>query len=439
MNLLKKSILTVGLILALSSQAFASEVKQPTLSPWAVKPINNAQMQGIYPISPEQQTKNYTVEVSKSDIDSLNKALESKLELTKLKINNKTFKPVSVKNDNTREDVLTNIYNIVGPYADNSGKGVVEYFKENKLINGNGTDLSLDKKATLEQTITFYNRAITDVINDQNMGGKGVFYKVQANGNTVYMFGSIHAGNDSMYPVDSDVMDAFESSDELFVEADITNAEQIVKSQKKLISDTPLSEQLGADLYNRYKAVMDKYGVPEESYKNLKLWSAYNTLSSIPMATEMPYGTAFGVDQYFLINANLDQKQIKELESIDFQFDMLEKFGTEKYLALTKELLTQIEKDNGKTIIQELKNMQQYWRNGDENAFDKIFSSQDEFTKYLVVDRDPEMAKKIDGLLKSKDKKTYFVVVGSGHYAPKNSVINYLKNMGYTVENLTGK
>ncbi|CRH94707.1 TraB family [Chlamydia trachomatis] len=83
--------------------------------------------------------------------------------------------------------------------------------------------------------------------------------------------------------------------------------------------------------------------------------------------------------------------------------------------------------------------MQKYWIDGNEKDFAKIFNGSDEFTKHLLVDRDPKMAEKIDAMLKSKEKKTYFVVVGSGHYVPEKSVLHYLKEKGYTIENLTGK
>lgn len=441
MNILKKSIVTIGLILSLSTQVFATEAlpKEPVLSPWAIKPVSEAQLQGLYPLNQEAQTINFTSEISSTDLEYLNKTAKTKLEEVKLKKNNKSFKPETSKNDNSREDVLINVYNIVGPYADDSGNGAVEYFKENNLINGDGNELGLDKKATIEQAITFYNRAVADVINDQNMGGKGVFYKIEANGNTVYLFGSIHVGDPSLYPIDSDIIEAYNKSNSLYVEADITDAEKVIASQQKLISDVPLDEQLGSELYQRYKTVMDKYQIPEEAYKNLKIWSAYNTLSTIPLLTEMPNGAAYGIDQYFLINAKLDQKEIKELESIDFQFDLLENFGNDKYLNLTKNLLDEIENNNSKESVELTKNMLKSWKIGDEKEFAKIFESQDDFTQYLVVDRDPEMANKIDEMLKSKDKKTYFVVAGSGHYAPKNSVLKYLTDKGYTVENLTGK
>ncbi|MDY2986532.1 MAG: TraB/GumN family protein [Peptoniphilus sp.] len=438
MKIIKKLTATLGLTLILSTNTFAAQVQQPTISPWAVKIVNNAQMQGIVPISIEQQEKNFTVKLNKQDLDALNTATQQKLEQYKLKKNPK-FKSENLKNDFTKEDVIINIYNIVGEYSDDLEKNAVEYFKEKKLLEGDGFELGLNQPATLEQAIALYTRAITDIVNDQNMGAKGVFYKTEANGNTVYMLGSIHVGDSTMYPIDSDIIDAYNSSDELFVEADITNAEKVLAAQSSLISKIPLNQKLSPELYSRFKAIMDKYKIPEENYKNLKVSAAYTNLSSIPMVTEMPLASAKGIDQYFLINSKLDNKKIGEIESIAFQLDMLDKFGDQKYVKLIEELIPQIEKDNAKKLVEQTKSMQKFWTEGNEREFSKIFNTSDEFTKHLVVDRDPKMADKIDEMLKSKDKKTYFVVVGSGHYTSEKSVINYLQEKGYKVENLTGK
>ncbi|CRH60318.1 TraB family [Chlamydia trachomatis] len=43
------------------------------------------------------------------------------------------------------------------------------------------------------------------------------------------------------------------------------------------------------------------------------------------------------------------------------------------------------------------------------------------------------MAQKIDAMLKKDGKNTYFILVGSAHLVPENSVTGILKNMGYEV------
>ena len=43
------------------------------------------------------------------------------------------------------------------------------------------------------------------------------------------------------------------------------------------------------------------------------------------------------------------------------------------------------------------------------------------------------MAKKIDAMLKEEGEHTYFILVGSAHLVPENSVTGILKDMGYEI------
>lgn len=58
----------------------------------------------------------------------------------------------------------------------------------------------------------------------------------------------------------------------------------------------------------------------------------------------------------------------------------------------------------------------------------------DEYYKALITKRDLKRANYIDNLLKSKDNKTYFVVVGALHYTSEYSVIDILKEKGYEIQ-----
>ena len=52
----------------------------------------------------------------------------------------------------------------------------------------------------------------------------------------------------------------------------------------------------------------------------------------------------------------------------------------------------------------------------------------------LFGERDKNMAQKLTTILEQKEKKTYFVVVGSGHLALKGSVVDRLKEKGFKVD-----
>ncbi|WBW50538.1 TraB/GumN family protein [Peptoniphilus equinus] len=438
---IKRMALTLGVSLTMMAPAFAAEAQAPAvnnlkLSPWAVQYVNDAQMQGLYPVGVESQ-RDFTIPATKDELNTLAETATKKLAGYHLK-ENKNFKAETSDDALTRSDVLIDIYNIVGKYDDTAYTDALDYFKKNELIQGNGDDLALESTVTLEQALTFYNRAVTDAVYDDNMGSKGVFYKTEANGNTVYFLGSIHVGDAGYYPIDDDIMKAFNESDMLYVEADITNPITAEQAAVLLHGDKPLQEALSPELYARVKKLMDSFGAPESSYADMSLAGLYNTLSSLPLVND-PNGAVFGVDNYLLINAKLMEKPIGEVESMDFQMDFLKNFGDDNYTPLIEDLLTQLEQDKGKALADETSAMKQAWVKGDATFFHTMFTSGDTFTEYLLKDRNPNMAKKIDELLKSKDQKTYMVVVGSGHYTSDQSVLDYLKDMGYTIETLTGK
>ena len=100
-----------------------------------------------------------------------------------------------------------------------------------------------------------------------------------------------------------------------------------------------------------------------------------------------------------------------------------------------KEILTAFEKEELDEIVKEYRDLMVAWRDGDINKFITMYDENEE-SKILLENRDPEMAKTIKGLLEADGEKTYFVLVGAGHYAPENSVLKYLKDYGFTVQDL---
>ena len=69
--------------------------------------------------------------------------------------------------------------------------------------------------------------------------GKHFLWKVSDENSNVYLLGSIHFADESFYPLDSVIVNAFNRSDELAVELDITDTSVIKESMR-------LSSELGA-------------------------------------------------------------------------------------------------------------------------------------------------------------------------------------------------
>jgi len=143
----------------------------------------------------------------------------------------------------------------------------------------------------------------------------------------------------------------------------------------------------------------------------------------------------YGIDKYFLSKAE-GKKKILELESLDYQIDLLSHFSDkeqELFLIYTLKDLNIME--------QELDKLTQAWTTGDTKGMESILTrsvSEDKrlspiFEK-LIYERNRKMVSKIEDLLRTKE--TYFVIVGAGHLVGNRGIIEVLKGKGYFVEQL---
>jgi uncharacterized protein YbaP (TraB family) len=153
--------------------------------------------------------------------------------------------------------------------------------------------------------------------------------------------------------------------------------------------------------------------------------------------------------------AALSGKQILEVEGYGVQAERLDSFSDELQEYLLYTTIASADETTGGTSDSnsyDMKDMLKQWREGDEEEFRKYSSIENEygdlqgndadvsvdaltreFKEKLYTNRDKKMADYIDKLLTSEGKKTYFVVVGSGHYVSDHDVIDYLKEKGYTI------
>lgn len=443
----KKRFLAFLLILLLIlpvTLVFAQEeaVPGPKISPWAVEYIVDGQMTGILGMEHSPEIKDYTKDATTEEIEKFNENFTNKMATNGLETVD-LFDKVEVNKDGTRESIVLSIFNVMGLYDQNitSDTEPIDYLIANKIILGNGSEYNLEKKATTEEAITFYVRGIKHLYDLKDLGGKGVFYKIENNGNTVYLFGSIHMADYFMYPIDKERMEAFNNSDELLVELNIQDPEILSKFQMaQLRTDgKKLKDEIGEELYSQYKKVFDQMGIEEKNYEDMEGWAAANQLTILPSLTKYPYGAMLGIDNYFITKAALRGIPVKSLESVDIQIKTLRGFYSgddnmaKETIKANLEILNSEEKMA--SSLKETENLFKNWYTGNERAIGELFEKE-ESSKVLTLERDPVLAEKIKELLNSNDGKTYFVLIGAGHYAPKGSVINILENDGFKVENL---
>ena len=255
---------------------------------------------------------------------------------------------------------------------------------------------------------------------------------------TVYLVGSIHVGDSSMYPLPREVESAFAAARILAVEINIKNADQakamgLVQKYGMYGSDDSLSKHISKETSDALDDFCSKHGLPRAGVEQLKPWVVAVTIAAVSWK-EAGEDPNLGIDMHFL-NESKEPQRIDELESIESQLALFADATEEEQQALLASTLKQRNK-----IKDMIKRIQTAYLAGDPEALQKIMDEESDvgtksLTKKLLDDRNVTMAARLDEYLKGKEPA--FVVVGAAHIIGEKGVARMLRDKGYKVEQVT--
>ena len=267
---------------------------------------------------------------------------------------------------------------------------------------------------------------------------KSFLWRVRSKTNTVYVLGSLHLSKKEIYPLNQKIENAFDQSDILVVEANVNDIKKVdiqklAESAFYPANDT-LEKHLSAGTYEWVKKETSGLGIPIELIHKQKPWFLSMTLVALG-SLKLGFDPNYGIDKCFLKKAE-GKKKILELESLDYQIDLLSNFSDkdqELFLLYTLKDLSIMEK--------ELDKLTQAWTTGDTKGMESILTrsvSEDKRLSFifekLIYERNRKMVSRIEEFLGTKE--TYFVIVGAGHLVGNQGIIEILKGKGYLVEQL---
>lgn len=271
-----------------------------------------------------------------------------------------------------------------------------------------------------------------------------LLYRVtDTNGNVAWVFGSIHVGRESYYPLPSYVTDALEGSDALAVEFDLIAAEknvlQLYTAQMKCqysYGDS-IQNHIPATLYQEAVTEMKNLGVYSAVYEMYMpvMWS-----SIIDQAKMDPDCAAYGVDRHMIEMAYEQNLPVYDIESATLQYSMLASFSEELQILLLESSLERTTEEY-QADANALMNM---WQIGDYVGLREYVSTvpadltadeqilYQEYLQKTLTDRDSGMTDfVIDALA---DGEELFVCVGAAHVVGVDGIIDRLLAQGYAVE-----
>lgn len=275
-----------------------------------------------------------------------------------------------------------------------------------------------------------------------------LLYKVtDEQGNVVWLFGSIHVGRDDYYPLPDYVLDAFDFSDCLAVEANILKFEQDMNLQIQALSElvykdgTKIKDHIPEEVYTEAVNVLKELNVYSSMFDMYcpMFWSSM--IESLQMET-LGIKSDLGIDYHLLKRADRLDKRILEIESVKFQYKMMADFSDDLQTVLLMQSINSFE--NKEETKVEMNKLLDLWAAGNEEEFSGYLSNDlsevsdeeialyDEYYKAMFTDRNMAMADYAENAL--KQSKEVFICVGAAHIVGEDAVADLLAERGYTVE-----
>jgi len=261
-----------------------------------------------------------------------------------------------------------------------------------------------------------------DAKSTQNSTIKPALWQVEHNGVVSHLFGSIHIGKAAWYPLPDTINSAFEQSSSIVVELNTIAHGDTVQNAMALPFGTTLQQLLSPETFSKLKAFSFAYGIPLSVFEKMKPWAAASVAAVLPFMQQglLPQ---YGIDMHFINAAVSNNKPIKELESIEFQLQMLQQLFKEESSFI--EVL-----ETPKSAATELV---EHWQRGNINEIERLTYQQTSNAQIelILTDRNRAWLVKIERMLQGKER--HFIVVGAAHLAGTSGLPALLAAKGFKV------
>ena len=278
---------------------------------------------------------------------------------------------------------------------------------------------------------------------------KHLFWKVSDSNSTIYLLGSLHFADSTFYPLDSVIENAFDRSEELAVEIDVSDDSIVQLIAEMGMGYGMLPDSLSLDsilpdsISNRLDSLCLSWMLPLGTFNRYKPWAAAMSVESVGIM-RLGYDEQLGIDRHFLARAHETGRRISSMETVEEQIYALagngvsDSIGVFYLSAILREVANQDSAVRG---------MIRAWKAGDDSLFcvfmnldavqlapsDSLLKKQ--FNEIVYYSRNRNMAETISQYL--AENRKIFVVVGAAHLAGNHdNILDILRRKGFTVEQL---
>ena len=280
-----------------------------------------------------------------------------------------------------------------------------------------------------------------------------MFWKIEgadANGklSTIYVLGTIHVGDERLYPLPQEIAQAYGKADKVYGEISSQGWKNLVTKLSFRMQDsqkeaTKIEAERGIAWYDtltdeQQKFLEEKLGKNiVDSQKIYMPWVLYSAVSNLTLqGTDLSSNYAY--DTHFITVSNNYGIEMFGLDDLEVQLDIMSYGDIDIQMDMMTSTIDEMLKDEN-AAIEETKKLYETYLSGDENALaaclfddmEKEIAEEPYMVEYydlLFTERNTNWAETFAELL--NEGGTTFVFAGSGHFVGNNSVFSIMKENG---------
>jgi uncharacterized protein YbaP (TraB family) len=269
---------------------------------------------------------------------------------------------------------------------------------------------------------------------------RGALFKVNGNGHTMYLFGTMHVGVPAIYPLEARIEAAVKGASALMLEIDVerdpAGTARAIGQHGQLEPGPDLHQQLAPAFRQRLDKVLERARIPSAAVARFKPWLVA-TILALAEYRELGYRSDLAVDLHLAQLARASSVPVMELESVDTQLALFSAMPAAAQMRFLEEVVGMIEQ--GKQGA-EVRQVIDAWTSADQAGLDAIARRIEEdqtvsgrfLQKVLLEERNVKMAEKLAQMLAQKNNSV--AAVGVLHLVGTASVPALLRARGIAVE-----
>jgi len=257
----------------------------------------------------------------------------------------------------------------------------------------------------------------------------------------IYLFGTMHSAHPLFQKIPPKLAKAIDVSDAVYTEVDMGLMGQVSMVKMMMRNDGKrLGEVLPKKLYTQLESYIltrnPRFSLKQ--FDSFKTWSLLSLLVSLDEMVKYPDNKPF--DDIVFAFADSRNKEVGGIEQVEEQAKLFEGFSEEEQISMVRETLQSLQKE---PELQEV--LYRVYIAGDQQKMLKFVDRmmmatvkskklQKRLEQTFLYERNQKMATRIDALVQKNPTKRYLFAFGAMHFLDKRSVLEYLKQMGYSIQ-----